>query len=120
MMGCDVVTRPFAAQPPEIQKRLLCRETVADAYAHATIKDAAAQLGVGQHTMEKALDYHGIKRRKRGESPPPRDVVKSLTRRQLRVVVQRAYDKAGRCPMNCPGRAECNLGDENCVMEGGE
>jgi hypothetical protein len=106
---------PFNYQvPADVQARLLDRELVRAAYAEHSIKLAGKTLGCGQKTMEKALRYHGIKVRKRGERPP--GMMGMLTRDELRSIVYRAYRRNDRCPVDCIGRATCLDADGRCVL----
>lgn len=110
-------SHPFAEHrhEPEVLARLLDRRQVADAYAQYTIKKAGQYLGAGQRSMELALDYHGIPRRKRGEKPP--GIRLNLTRSQLKRLVMRAYARSDRCPPGCPGRVRCLDPGSRCILE---
>ena len=100
---------------PKVRARLMDPEQVAAAYAKHSIRQAGRSLGASQKTMERALDLHGIPRRKRGEKPPG-TAVRRITRAQVKRLVMRAYAKADRCPPNCPGREQCLNADGVCVL----
>jgi hypothetical protein len=107
------MSHPFRyINDPEARKRLMDKRLVARAYAVGTIKQTGRQLGVGQKAVERALDYHGIRRRKRGEKPPGL----GLTRDDVRRAVYRAYARCDRCPPDCVGRARCLDGGARCVL----
>ncbi len=108
------MTHPFTNQPPEIAAKLLDKDLIVGLYACNSIKETGRTLGVGQQTIEKTLDYHGIPRRARGERPAP--MGGGISKGMVRQLVRRAYLRNDRCPPDCPGRAECSLVDEKCVM----
>ena len=105
-------TRPFSHIAPEVRARLLDAGTVERAYRHNSIKQAATMLGTSQHVFERALDLHGVDRRKRGAPIPSLE----LERDTVRLATLRAYlrvNDAG-CPPGCPGRSRCLDGD--CIL----
>ena len=106
-------TNPFSSpyMKPEVSARLMDRDMVANAYANNTLKGAAREMGAGFVSFARALRYHGIEIRKRGEKPPGL----RLTRGDVEKAILRAYAKSDRCPPSCPGRewcldGECTLG----------
>ena len=101
---------------PAVRARLMDAEQVRAAYAVASIRQAGRNLGASQKTMERALDLHGIPRRKRGAKPP--GMVRGLTRDDVRRAVYRAYRRADRCPPDCVGRGRCLDPGERCVLWG--
>ena len=104
-------TNPFSSpyMKPEVSARLMDRDMVANAYARNTLKGAAREMGAGFVSFARALRYHGIRVRARGEKPPGM----RLTRGDVEKAILRAYLKtpgAG-CPPSCPGREFCLDGE---------
>ena len=99
--GMTTAAHPFTGHqiPPDVRARLLDRDTVANAYAHHSIKAAGKTIGAGQVTFQNALDWHGIPRRKRGVKPPGT----VITREAVAAAAARAYARVGRCPPGCKG-----------------
>ena len=86
----------------------------------------AAEINCGAQAVLHSLYRLGIEVQKPGgdrgsKKPNPRkEPVKRLSKAQFRKVVQRAYEKAGRCPPGCPGGAQCLGPNGRCIFEKGE
>jgi hypothetical protein len=89
-------------------------ERLAAMYATRTQDELAQELGIGHDSLRRALRYHRVPIRPRGQRVE-RDR-RALTREGLRRLVWGLYDKAGRCPPDCPGRPGCLDPGGECIM----
>lgn len=104
---------PFAApQLDHVRDKLLDKDLLQKLYGEKTMSEAAQQLGTTRRTFRRALLFHGIPIRKRGQKP----VGRGLTVERLHRIVARAYDRVGRCPPDCPGRESCLDEGVDCIM----
>ena len=104
---------PFTGpQLDHVRDKLLDKSLIQKVYGERTLREAAKELGTTRRTFRRALLFHGIPIRKRGQRP----VGRGLTRERLHQIVARAYDRVGRCPPACPGRESCLDEGVECIM----
>lgn len=69
----DKVRVPFMYRPvePEVAKILMDKALIEKVYAKHNIAQTAAELGTSEHKIRRAIEYHKINKRRRGETIRP-------------------------------------------------
>jgi len=102
---------PFVYISEEKRMLMLDKDLIESTYSENKLRDAARRLGVSPDMFARALKFHNIRIRSKGER-----IQAGLTKDMVPVIVARAYHKAGRCPPNCPGKEQCLSENGKCVV----
>lgn len=104
---------PFAKVSEERKEKLLNKQLIEDTYNSMNIKDSSKHLDVSAETFRRALKYHGIRVRKKGEMIIAH---KRITRNMIILAAMKAYMASDRCPPNCSGKATCLDNNGKCIL----